>query len=72
MSATFSIKSTSSDREISFSQYDGEDFNVEVKGTVSGATKVYGYAPHTHNLAHWFEKLGKKQKLGNHLRVNSS
>ena len=60
MSAMFSIKSTSSDREICFSQYDGEDFVVEVKGNVSGVTKVYGYAPHTHNLAHWFSELGRQ------------
>jgi hypothetical protein len=58
MNDTFSIKSTTSDREICFSKYDGEDFIVEVKGNVSGSTKVYGYAPHTDNLAHWFSELG--------------
>ena len=60
MNGTFSIKSTTSDREISFSQFDGEDFVVQVKGSVSGSTKVYGYAPHTYNLAHWFSELGQE------------
>jgi hypothetical protein len=58
MSEPFSIKSTNSDRELSFSKCDGDYFRVELKGGISAAIKVYGYAPHTHDLAHWFNELG--------------
>ena len=60
MNRTFSIKSTSSDREIFFSKYDGEDFFVELRGNVTATIKVYGYAPHTYDLAHWFAELGEQ------------
>ncbi len=60
MSESFAIKSTSSDREICFSKYDGEDFFVDLKGSVNTAIKVYGYAPHSYDLAHWFAELGKQ------------
>jgi len=45
MNASFLIKSTSSDREIVFSKYDGDDFLVTLNGSVTVSTKVYGYAP---------------------------
>ena len=58
MSENFSIKSTHSDREIVFSKYDGEDFWVELKGGINTSIRVYGYAPHSHDLAHWLSELG--------------
>ena len=59
MSEAFSIKSTHSDREIKFSKYNGEDFFVELKGGITATIKVYGYSPHSYDLAHWFVELGK-------------
>ena len=60
MSEQFSIKSNQSDREIVFSQFDGESFYVSLKGRISSTIKVYGFAPHSHNFCHWFEILGSK------------
>jgi len=59
MSEPFSIKSTHSDRELAFSGCDGDYFRVELKGGIRAAIRVYGHAPHTHDLAHWFSELGK-------------
>lgn len=57
-----SIKSTHSDRELQFTKYDGEDFWAELKGGITASVKVYGYAPHSHDLASWFASLGEKTR----------
>ena len=62
MSESFSIKSSQSDRELVFSQCDGENFYVALKGRIAGAIRVYAYAPHTHDLLQWFEVLGGNKK----------
>ena len=58
MSESFSIKSNHSERELAFLSREGDDFWVELKGTVSVKLNVYGYCPHSNDLADWFEKLG--------------
>lgn len=60
MIESFAIKSTSSNREICFSKFDGEDFYVELKGDINATTKIYEYAPHSYNLSYWFAELGKQ------------
>ncbi|MEW5249325.1 DUF6228 family protein [Microbulbifer sp. 2201CG32-9] len=54
------IKSTRSGRELAFTKYDGENFSIELKGGISATIRVYGYAPHSHDLSHWFSELGKQ------------
>ena len=62
MSETFAIQSTHSDRMLVFSGVEGDYFRVELTGGVNASIRVYGYAPHTHDLAHWFSELGKNSK----------
>jgi len=62
VSESFSIKSSQSDRELVFSQFDEDYFYVALKGRITGAIKVYGYAPHTHDLLQWFKMLGGNKK----------
>lgn len=61
MSESFSINSTHSDRKLAFSEFDGENFIFELKGGISVSVRVYGYAPHTHDLAHWFNEFGNRE-----------
>ncbi|MFT6437430.1 MAG: hypothetical protein ACJAVI_005504 [Candidatus Azotimanducaceae bacterium] len=32
-----------------------------MKGGISAGIGVYGYAPHTHDLGHWFEEVGRHE-----------
>ena len=57
MSEPFSIKSTHSDRELVFSEYDGDYFLAELKGGINAVISVYSNTLHTHDLSHWFNEL---------------
>ncbi|MEM7359911.1 MAG: DUF6228 family protein [Pseudomonadota bacterium] len=61
MAKALTISSTQSDRRLVFSDFDGEDFEVTLQGTVTCRTKVYGYSPHSENLKQWLSKLAARK-----------
>jgi hypothetical protein len=56
--SSFSIKSSSSDRELVFSEPRKDYFTVELRGNEPRAIrKVYAYSPHSPNIAAFFGRL---------------
>ena len=62
MVSTLTVSSTQSDRKLVFSNFNGENFDLDLTGTVQCSVSVYGYAPHSENISEWFKQLTAERK----------